>query len=265
MKKKELIVLSILSIVIGGMYLSCMPFALVEMNLADITEGIIPATLNMLLCILITFLTLKIFRVKYPLGFTKDRLAHGLIKSLPVAAAMLVFFATAIAITVYPLNSTPSFLRIVVEGIIYNFTVGFMEELLLRGLVLNAFEGILAKSKHKTAFAIMISSVFFAAGHIPSVIGQGTGMIMFRFFYPLALGIYFGYLYKKYNNIWVPIIIHAALDFAGIMVMLFSLNTTDVLRPMSYVIVSVFSVFLLVYGVVKTAKLDRTEAGSLSW
>ena len=47
--------------------------------------------------------------------------------------------------------------------------------------------------------------------------------------------------------------------------MLFSLNTTDVLRPMSYVIVSVFSVFLLVYGVVKTAKLDRTEAGSLSW
>jgi len=257
MKKKDLIVLFILSVVIGAMYLSFMPFALLEINLADITEGYIPMGLNMLLCILITFLAIKIFKVEYPLGFTKNGLANGLLKSLPVALVTIVIFAVANIIAGYPLTNTPSVLRVVLEGVIFFIIVGFMEELLLRGLVLNAFEGILAKSKHKTALAIMISSVFFAAGHIPAFIDQGIVIILFKFIYPLGVGVYFGYLYRKYNNIWVPIIIHAVVDIVCGTIVTFSANESDGFNPATVIIMSALSVFLLVYGIVKIVKLDK--------
>lgn len=264
MKKKDLIIISVLSVIIGFMYLSCLPLGLLDIKFADIGKGTIAWSLNMLLCILIVFLTFKIFKVDFKLGFTKNGLVNGLKNNVVVALIMIFVFAVAQFTNSYSLlGNTPSIARIIIEGILMYIIVGVMEELLLRGLVLNMFEGFFQKSKHKVLIAIIVSSVLFALGHVPAVLNLGIGIILFKFFYPLSTGIYFGYLYKKSNNILVPIIYHAILDIVMGLIMICEATPADSYKTAMVAIISVFSVFLCAYGIIATVKLDREQQISL--
>lgn len=263
-KKKDLIIISVLSVIIGFMYLSCLPLGLLDIKFADIGKGTIAWSLNMLLCILIVFLTFKIFKVDFKLGFTKNGLVNGLKNNVVVALIMIFVFAVAQFTNSYSLlGNTPSIARIIIEGILMYIIVGVMEELLLRGLVLNMFEGFFQKSKHKVLIAIIVSSVLFALGHVPAVLNLGIGIILFKFFYPLSTGIYFGYLYKKSNNILVPIIYHAILDIVMGLIMICEATPADSYKTAMVAIISVFSVFLCAYGIIATVKLDREQQISL--
>ena len=60
MKKRDLIIVIILSIIIGFMYISGLPLALFSVAYKDIQNYIIPIGLNIILCILIVIFSMAI-------------------------------------------------------------------------------------------------------------------------------------------------------------------------------------------------------------
>lgn len=113
-------------------------------------------------------------------------------------------------------NYTPSAEKVFVEGIFYYISVGIIEELYIRALLLNLIERIAYKSKHATLIGIIISSVLFGLGHIFGMIGQNALTIICRIIWTVSLGIYLGVIYKKSNNLWLPIIAHILIDICAI-------------------------------------------------
>ena len=53
------------------------------------------------------------------------------------------------------------------------------------------------ESKNKTIISIVTSSVIFGLGHIFGVIGQPILIIITKVICTIAMGIYFGTIYKK--------------------------------------------------------------------
>lgn len=256
MTKKDLTIITILSIIIGFMFLAGFPMGMFDINYGDIPQGCIPTLLNMLLCIFIVFITLKIFKVEFKLGVKKEGLKKGLKESLIVSLITIIVYVITNIITFNLFGNTPSAVRFIVEVLIFYLLAGVMEELLLRGLVLNTFEGFFKKSKHKTMIAIFISTILFSLGHIIAVIPLGIGMILFKAFYPLATGLYWAYLYKKYDNLLVPTIWHSLLDMCAGVVIVFS-PAIDRMNTPSMIFLSSMSVVLLVYSIVKIIKFDK--------
>ena len=62
----------------------------------------------------------------------------------------------------------------------------------------------------------IVSSVVFGLGHIPGMIGMGVGVITFKLISTIGMGFYFGMIYKKTKNLWVPIIMHAIIDICAL-------------------------------------------------
>lgn len=58
--------------------------------------------------------------------------------------------------------------------------------------------------------------MFFGFGHIPGMIDMGIGVIVFKLISTIGMGFYFGTIYKKTGNIWVPIIMHTIIDICAL-------------------------------------------------
>ena len=213
MKKKDLIVTWILAVVITIMYIGTLPLGLfIKWEPFGLEEWMVPSFLNTALCILIIFVVLKAFQVPLDLKITKAGTAKGLRQTAPMFGVYLLLSLISCIINYAPFTARPNIIRVILQcGLLY-IPVAILEEMLLRGLVLNLFSEIFRKSEHRVLFAIVVSSALFAAGHIPSVIGMGAVAILSRFVTTLGCGMYFGYLYKKTNTLLVSIIYHYIVD-----------------------------------------------------
>ncbi len=122
----------------------------------------------------------------------------------------------AFFIGLFPFDYKPTIWKILIEGILYYIGVGIVEEFYVRGLFLNIVEAFADKKKHKTEIAIIVSSVVFGLGHIPGMLGMGVLVILFKVISTIGMGLYFGTIYKKTGNIWVPIILHSFIDICAL-------------------------------------------------
>ena len=77
MKKRDLIIIIVLSIIIGFIYISGLPMTLFSVDYKDVQSFIIPIGLNIILCLLIIYSVFKIFKVN--LDFKSPGLIPGLI------------------------------------------------------------------------------------------------------------------------------------------------------------------------------------------
>ncbi|MBD5100723.1 MAG: CPBP family intramembrane metalloprotease [Clostridiales bacterium] len=141
-------------------------------------------------------------------------------------------------------NYTPSVEKVVIEGFIYYISVAIIEELYIRALLLNIIERIACKSKHATLIAIIVSSALFGLGHIIGMIGQDVLTIICRVIWTISLGIYLGVIYKKSNNLWLPIVVHALVDFCSVC---YCFVTTPIFSTATVIIIAVsyFAVAML--------------------
>ncbi len=216
MNKKDKITLTILCLVIAFMDISGLPGALLQINVADVDPYIIPLMVNFCIIGIIAFAVLRIFKITYSFGFTAKGLTSGLKSfSLPGVIAGLLSFA-AFFIGLYPFDYSPTIQKILIEGILYYVGVGIVEEFYVRGLFLNIVEAFAYRSEKKTEIAIIVSSVVFGLGHIPGMIGMGIGVVAFKTVSTIGMGFYFGTIYKKTGNIWLPIIMHAFIDICAL-------------------------------------------------
>jgi membrane protease YdiL (CAAX protease family) len=93
------------------------------------------------------------------------------------------------------------------------FLIGFIEEFLFRGLILNNLFISLGKTKKALYQAVWISSLFFGLTHIVNILVYSTETTLIQTINAVFGGILFCGIYLRSRNIWVAVIIHALLDF----------------------------------------------------
>lgn len=216
MAKKELIIATVLTLVIAFMDISGLPFALFcNIKVLDITPFYWALMLNFVLIALIAFFVLKNFCPNLKLGFTKTNLLRGLKNYAPVGVLVGIIGGIAFYFGLH-FDYKPTLLKVLVEGIIYYIGVAIIEELYVRALLLNIIEEICAKRAHKTTIAIVCSSFIFGLGHIFGTLGQPALVIVTKVIWTGAMGLYFGAIYKKTNNLWLPIILHFVINVCAL-------------------------------------------------
>lgn len=187
-----------------------------KVNIADVDQYIIPLIINFILIGILTVAVLKLFHVTYRFGFSASGLREGLKKyAIPGIVAGVLSFA-AFFIGLFPFDYRPTIWKILIEGVLYYIGVGIIEEFYVRGLFLNIVEEFAKSKDNKTEIAIIVSSVVFGLGHIPGIIGMGIGVMLFKVISTIGMGLYFGTIYKKTGNLWVPIIMHSFIDICAL-------------------------------------------------
>jgi membrane protease YdiL (CAAX protease family) len=214
---KKLFIPILLTLIAAFMDVSGLPsVALLEISFKDVDSFIFPLMVNFLLIGIIVAVAFKLFSIDFSLGLKTGGLKAGLKKYAWMGVLAGAFSFLAFFVGLYPFDYRPTIWKIIFEGIIYYIGVGIIEELYVRGLFLNILEIIFQNRKNKTQFAIVISSVIFGLGHIPGMIGMRMFVIVFKVISTVGMGLYFGMIYKKTSNLWVPIIMHTFIDICAL-------------------------------------------------
>ncbi len=98
------------------------------------------------------------------------------------------------------LSSTIGFMSFVIVGPIH-------EELLYRGVIQRFL-----RTKYSGRVSILISSIIFGLAHIH------PGLILSSF----VLGLFLGYIYHKWDNLWYAIILHMLINLQPFLLQVFS-------------------------------------------
>ncbi len=128
----------------------------------------------------------------WDLGFKKKGLAdglkrYGIIGALVAAVGFLAFY---VGLSLF--DRQPSIEKVLIEGVVNYIGVAIIEELYVRGLLLNLIEKMLVKSKNSTLIAVVLSSVIFGAGHIFGVLNQPLLVIVSKVVWTIGMGMFFG-------------------------------------------------------------------------
>jgi CAAX amino terminal protease family. len=217
MKKRENIIIAVLTILIAVMDITGIPSAFfVNIRIIDIDPMYFTLMVNSLLIGALAYFVIKNFCPEWELGFKKDGLILGLKKYgfIGVAVALIGFIAFYVGLKPFDLH--PSIHKVLIEGVVYYVGVAIIEELYVRGLLLNLIEKIFSKSKNSTLIAIIISSVIFGLGHVLGVLNQSILVIVGKVVWTVGMGMFFGMIYKKTNNLWLPIIIHFIINVCAL-------------------------------------------------
>ena len=174
--RKELINIGMLTVILVFMDISGLP-SLLFMNLSvlDINPYYWTLMLNFIIMGVFAFLILKEGLKKYGIP--------GII------AGIMSLIAFCIGLE---FNYTPSVWKVIIEGIIYYIGVAIIEELYVRGLLLNLIEKIFHKRKNSTVIAIIISAVIFGLGHAFEIIVNPVSIVIAKVVWTTCMGLYFG-------------------------------------------------------------------------
>lgn len=250
MKKKEAIIIPILTLLIAFMDITGVPASLfMNLQIADIDPMYFTLMLNFVLIGVIAYLTLHFACSEWKIGLSKDGLLSGLRKYGAQGAAISLLGFVAFYVGLMPFDASPSVAKVLIEGVVYYIGVAIIEELYIRGLLLNYIEKLFGKSKNGTMIAVIASSVIFGLGHIPGTIGMPPLVTVSKVVWTIGMGIFFGMIYKRSANLWVPIIIHFLINVCAIPYCFSSVRgyadiTLYIIVP-AYIILGVYSIFVL--------------------
>lgn len=97
------------------------------------------------------------------------------------------------------------------------FLIGFNEEFLFRGLILNNLFIRFGKTDRALKKAVWISSAFFGFMHVANIFVSSAPTTLMQMIMAVFGGVLFCGIYLKSKNIWVAVIIHALLDIIAFM------------------------------------------------
>lgn len=173
MKKRELILISVLTVIIAVMDITGIPSVFfVNIHIDDIEPFYFTLMVNFLIIGVIAFLFIKYLCPEWWLGFTANGLTNGLKKYGLIGVITAVIGFVAFYVGLKPFDRHPSAAKVLVEGVIYYIGVAIIEELYVRGLLLNIIEKLFYKKQNSTLIAVILSSAIFGLGHIFGTLGQ---------------------------------------------------------------------------------------------
>jgi len=149
-----------------------------------------------------------------------------------------------------------NWLSIIISSFSISVSVGFFEEGLYRGIILNGLVRLMPKNKSGLYKAVIVSGLFFGFIHVWSymtVIGTNPLSIIVQMTSKTistgSLGILLAVIYLKTKNIWVCMIIHALNNFPlFVLVTIFEIKNVqyvDTSMDLMTALFSIPSVFLI--------------------
>lgn len=215
--KRISISVMILTIIMTFMEMTALPAALFcNIQIRDIEPIYFSLMINFVLAFSLCYVCRKTILKEWNFGLQLQNISIGLKKyGIPSLAATIIV-AAAFCIGLSPFNHKPTVYRVIVEGVVYYIGVAIMEEIYLRGLLQNMIEKWFGTRKNAALYAVLISSALFGVGHIFGALGQPILTMICKVVWAAALGIYFGAVYVKTRNLWIPIILHFMVDLCGI-------------------------------------------------
>ena len=157
---------------------------------------------------------------------------YGLCKSKAPAAKMLFYIPVLVMLTANLWHGFGIY-ESSLEAVCYVLTmlcVGFLEEVIFRGLLFNAMR------KDGVKFAIIVSSLTFGIGHIVNLFnGSGTELLpnLLQVVYATAAGFMFVMIYYKTESLIVCIVAHGV--FNALSVFVNEAAVTEMMRILSCV------------------------------
>lgn len=213
---KEIISASIITVIMTFMNITGLPATcFINLKVMDIQPFYFSLMVNFILTALVFVIGWKVLYPEWKFGLGCDGLGKGIRKYGFSGIIIFIISSIAFYVGLQPFDNEPTVLKVLIEGFIYYIGVAIIEELYIRGLLLNIIEKMFSKNKNATLYAVVISSVVFGIGHVFGTLGSSLLTIICKVVWTIGLGIYLGAIYKKTNNLWVPIILHAVIDFCA--------------------------------------------------
>lgn len=141
MEKRTNWIIGILTVLIAFMEITGIPCVFfLNLQIGDIEPFYWPLMVNFILIGVVVWTVLHFFCPEFRLGMQNNGFCQGFRKYglWGILAAVIGFFAFYIGL--YPLDAHPSLSKVLVEGVIYYIGVAIVEELYVRGLLLNLLE-----------------------------------------------------------------------------------------------------------------------------
>lgn len=217
--RREIVFAALLTALIAVLYMTGLPMSLLlNVQLLDIQPVYISLIANTALSILLGLGLCRLLCPHLELGLHKKGFGEGVRRFGLVGGTVTLLTFTAVGLGLLGRydNPSPTFWRVLLEGVVYYALVAFVEELFIRGLLLNTLEALLSKTKHAQTTAIVLSSTLFSLGHIFGAIGLGLLPALCKVLWTLGMGLFLGTIYKKTGNLWLPMLLHFALDLCGV-------------------------------------------------
>lgn len=158
----------------------------------------------------------------------------------------------------------------IVMFLVSMFLVGFGEEVVFRGLILNLFLDKFGNEKKGILISVILSSLLFGATHsINFFAGVSLGSVLIQMLQTVLLGMVFAEIYLLSGNIWIVIIAHALTDVASLMSAgIFGagneIDAINKLSPINLLAIPIFLVpTLILFRRKKLEKLVRRRCGEV--
>lgn len=95
-------------------------------------------------------------------------------------------------------------------------SIGFMEELLFRGLLQDTVNQLLENKPNREIFTVLITSAIFGLSHLLNLFaGADIGATFLQVGYSFLIGAMLSAIIIKTNNIWLCVILHAMFNAGG--------------------------------------------------
>jgi membrane protease YdiL (CAAX protease family) len=252
-EKHNKVIPVIITFIVASTVLSMfMYFINIDIKISDVSSASITFIIQVAFQIIIALVLMKLLYPKWSFGFGRAGLKKG-IKKYGIIILTVVLIRVLTAWYFYSShNQIPSLPRILIEFFILLLSISTYEEILWRGMFLKSLENIFSKSKYKSFIAVIISAAVYGLWHIFGLLGQPIIEIVVTALYVFAWGVFFGAIYVKTENIWLPIIAHNLFNFANF-------PTFGIPRPilLDYYITVFMYVLLGVIGVVILLKKSK--------
>ncbi|MBE6839195.1 MAG: CPBP family intramembrane metalloprotease [Ruminococcus sp.] len=249
--RKESVIVVILTLVMTFMEMSTLPAALFfNIEIKDINPIYFTLMLDFLLAFVICWLFKKFLIKDWQFGLRSKGLLTGLKKYGLPAVIATVMVTIAFCIGLMPFDNNPTIWRVIIEGVVYYIGVGIMEELYLRGLLQNIIEKWFGERKNATLYAVLIASLLFGLGHIFGALEQPIITVIAKTVWATALGVYFGAVYVKTRNLWVPVILHLIINSGAAIPFCFSASNQYptialITCLVSYTLLGVYGIYIV--------------------
>ena len=246
--KRVSISVVVLTIIMTFMEMTALPAALFcNIQIRDIEPIYFSLMINFAIAFVLCFICKKTIIKEWDFGVQFQGIGIGLRKYGISALAATLIVGVSFCIGLMPFDNKPTIWRVLIEGIVYYIGVAIMEELYLRGLLQNIIEKWFGKRNNAALYAVITSSVLFGLGHIFGALGQPFITIICKAVWAAALGVYFGAVYVKTRNLWIPIVLHFIVDLCGIPFCFSNSNQYPTIA-----LVACLTVYLLlgVYGII---------------
>lgn len=198
----------------------------------------------------------------------KIYLRGNFFKTLKASSVLLIYETLFLLYTIYikvtDYVQFKSASEIIFGIIVLFFGIGFIEESLFRGLILNMFAKKYSNKPYGILKILIFPSIFFGAIHLLNIFSDvGIKNAILQSIIAFSIGILLNAIYLRGGNIFVLILIHAIIDASGAFGPLFTkenITLSDSINSTSYATLIYVPLYMLITKfLLRKSKLNEVE------